>query len=94
LNVSSRAEVERTVHHEMIHALDCCRNGLETCTDHICSEIAAYYEADCQWVLNRMECALGQMRTSMAGKTQCAAEVALANERTAHACLRKWKEQW
>jgi RHS repeat-associated protein len=93
LNVNGSAEVERTVRHELVHALDCCRNGLETCHDHICSEVVAYYTADCERFVNRMECALGQMRDSMTGDRACAAASAAMSERSGWNCLQEWKQR-
>ncbi len=93
LNVAGSAEVARTVRHELVHAVDCARNGLETCHDHICSEVVAYYLADCERFVNRMECALGQMRDSMAGDSKCAPAAAAMSERSAWNCVQQWKRR-
>jgi RHS repeat-associated protein len=92
-NFERPSELEWTVHHELIHAVDCCEHRLATCEDHICSEIVAYYEADCAWFANPRECALGQMRSSLAGDEACAAKVAAADDQTVRACLKLWKER-
>jgi RHS repeat-associated protein len=93
LNLTVQAEPERVAHHELVHALDCCRNGMSTCEEQVCSEIVAYYLADCQWFANRMQCALTQMRASLSSNRKCAHAAALASAQTAHECLKRWKSE-
>jgi RHS repeat-associated protein len=92
-NIDRAEDIERTTRHELVHALDCCRNGLETCHDHICSEVVAYYMADCERFVNRLQCALDQVRSAMAGDTACAAQVAAMTERSAWKCVQDWKKR-
>ena len=80
------------MHHELIHALDCCQHSVTTCQDHICSEIVAYYNSDCEWFANRLDCALQQMRKSIQD-LKCAPQVASANWETARTCLKAWRNR-
>jgi RHS repeat-associated protein len=93
LNATSPAQIETAIHHELVHATDCCHNGLQTCQQRICSELVAYYLSDCAWMVNRLECTLNQMRSSMAGSARCAPAVSVSGEPTLRNCLRRWKQQ-
>mgnify|MGYP001557066390 CR=1 FL=1 len=79
--------------HELVHALDCCHNGLLTCQDRICSEVVAYYLADCHRFFNRMDCALDQMRKSLGNDPACSVRAATLSKGSAWNCLRDWKER-
>ena len=47
--------------------------------------------ADCEWFVNRMECAIGQMRSSLQYNSKCAAAAAGMRGKSAEQCVQAWK---